>query len=61
MIAAGHRLGDVADYTIPQFFGFLEAVEKTERAQAAQNIQQVAVASQGDSKSIQKALDALTK
>lgn len=59
LVSNGHRLHDIQDYTIPQFFAFLDAIDRADRHRTAEHIYSTAVAAQGDSKAIDKAIKAL--
>ena len=54
MIHAGHRLPDVLDYTLAQLTAFLDAETQRNREHAGLLLGLIAVACQGDKRSIER-------
>ncbi|QTN30532.1 hypothetical protein HZ993_07370 [Rhodoferax sp. AJA081-3] len=59
MIAHGHRLPDILDYTLAQTRGFLDAINRQEAAFEARLLSLIAVGTRGDAKNLDQTLDRL--
>lgn len=60
MIAHGHRLPDILDYTLAQMRGFLDASTRLDASMDARLLSLIAVGSRGDAKNVDQTLDRLT-
>lgn len=52
MIEAGHRAADIPDYTIAQFYGYLDAVRRRQCDTQIEYLNLTALASRGDGRKI---------
>ena len=60
LISAGHRLPDIANYTCEQLLLFIDAVAREEGRHRTSKLNDMAIATQGDSKQIARAAEKLT-
>ena len=59
MIAHGHRLPDILDYTLAQLRGFAAATAREDAAQDARLLSLIAIGARGDSRHLDQTLDRL--
>ncbi|KAF7599462.1 MAG: hypothetical protein CGU29_07415 [Candidatus Dactylopiibacterium carminicum] len=60
MIAHGHRLPDILDYTLAQVRGFSAATVREDAARDARLLSLIAIGTRGDARHIDQTLDRLT-
>ena len=61
LIARGHRLPDILDYTLAQMRGFSEAINRQEAASDARLLSLIAVGARGDAKNLDQTMDRLAE
>ena len=59
MIAHGHRLPDILDYTLEQVRGFAAATVREDAARDARLLSLIAIDARGDSRHLDQTLDRL--
>ncbi|ODU09033.1 MAG: hypothetical protein ABS84_10005 [Rubrivivax sp. SCN 71-131] len=60
MIAHGHRLPDILDYTLAQVRGFAAATVREDAARDARLLSLIAIGARGDARHLDQTLDRLT-
>ncbi|WP_440109489.1 hypothetical protein [Acidovorax sp. BL-A-41-H1] len=59
MIAHGHRLPDILDYTLAQVRGFAAATARDDAARDARLLSLIAIGTRGDARHLDQTLDRL--
>ena len=59
MIAHGHRLPDILDYTLSQLRGFMQATIRMDAANDARLLSLIAIGTRGDARNLDQTLDRL--
>ncbi|MBS1941683.1 MAG: hypothetical protein JST38_12485 [Bacteroidetes bacterium] len=59
MIAHGHRLPDILDYTLAQMRGFAAATVRADAARDANLLSLIAIGARGDARHLDQTLDRL--